>query len=158
VSASFIPPYLTGNEVDGPAAVSVIIDSPAYVNAGAKLLSIRNGTVEKAYIDKDGHYSTFQLNILDAAFGSPGASFVVAISGVDANNATEGNVVYLVTPTVDCFCAVGGAAAVNGTSCFLVANTPRFFTFAAGASTVHFITTGAVGSVYCTKMVPVPLP
>lgn len=54
VSASFIPPYLVGNAVDGPAAVSVIVDSPAYVNAGAKLLSIRNGTVEKAYVDYNG--------------------------------------------------------------------------------------------------------
>jgi hypothetical protein len=56
VDGSFITPYFPfkGTTADGPSAVSVAIDSPAYSNAGAKLLSIRNNTAEKLYVDKDG--------------------------------------------------------------------------------------------------------
>lgn len=43
---------------DAPGAVAHIADGPAYVGAGSKLLSLRNGTVEKLSIDKDGKVST----------------------------------------------------------------------------------------------------
>jgi hypothetical protein len=44
----------TSTVPDGATAVGQAFDTPSYVTAGAKLLSLRNGTVEKAYVDKDG--------------------------------------------------------------------------------------------------------
>jgi hypothetical protein len=44
-----------GRAADGASAVGVVLDnSNSLADAGAKLVSIRNNTVEKAYFDKDG--------------------------------------------------------------------------------------------------------
>jgi polygalacturonase len=47
---------LRGRQADGGSAVSTIIDSlVSLTTAGAKLVSVRNNTVEKLYVDKDGN-------------------------------------------------------------------------------------------------------
>jgi hypothetical protein len=49
------PALLKGSVNDGAAAVNVILDGFGTLStAGSKLLSIRNNTVEKAYVSKDG--------------------------------------------------------------------------------------------------------
>jgi hypothetical protein len=49
------PLTLYGQSADGASAIGVILNnSNVLATAGAKLLSIRNATVEKAYISKDG--------------------------------------------------------------------------------------------------------
>ena len=50
---------LKGSEPDGPTAVDTVLNS--YItkaNSGAKLLSVQNNSVEKAYVDKDGLFSS----------------------------------------------------------------------------------------------------
>ncbi len=48
---------LTGTMVDGASAVGTSVNTAvAYANAGSKLFSVRNNAVEKAFVDKDGHY------------------------------------------------------------------------------------------------------
>jgi hypothetical protein len=44
-----------GNQSDSASSVSLIVDSPSFTTAGAKSLSVRNNTVEKLYVDKDGY-------------------------------------------------------------------------------------------------------
>jgi hypothetical protein len=66
---------LKGLMVDGASAVSIINDSPAYSTAGAKLLSVRNNTVEKMYVDKDGGVYS------QAGFSALGGYFVLSSGG-----------------------------------------------------------------------------
>lgn len=52
---------------DGASAVAVTLQSPAYVTAGAKLLSVKNDTAEKFSVDKDGNLTvagTFPQTVL----------------------------------------------------------------------------------------------
>lgn len=61
----FLTPYtnsypmsITGRIADGASAVGVILDNSTTLStAGAKIVSFRNNTTEKAYIDKDGNIS-----------------------------------------------------------------------------------------------------
>jgi len=49
--------YYRGTTANGAAAVNHIFDtSVSYTTAGAKLISIRNLSSEKAFLDKDGQY------------------------------------------------------------------------------------------------------
>ncbi len=55
---------LKGRVADGGTAVGVILDNTtSLTTAGAKLVSIKNATVEKAYIDKDGNAYLPGLNV-----------------------------------------------------------------------------------------------
>ena len=50
---------IVGRALTGPTAVGIILDTLNELNtSGAKVLSIRNAGVEKAYIDKDGDFVT----------------------------------------------------------------------------------------------------
>jgi hypothetical protein len=55
---------LLGRMVDGASAVGVVLDTAnTYSTTGAKLVSFRNNTSEKAYIDKDGIVSAAGLTV-----------------------------------------------------------------------------------------------
>jgi hypothetical protein len=65
--------YLHGQIADGAAAVGAVTDNAnSLVTAGAKLVSFRNATVEKAYIDKDGAFWGFTVysNTVSAKAGN----------------------------------------------------------------------------------------
>jgi hypothetical protein len=65
-----IPFSIISNAVDGAAAVGTTINTVATLTtAGAKLLSVRNNGVEKAYIDKDG--KTYTLGSLGVNTETP---------------------------------------------------------------------------------------
>jgi hypothetical protein len=50
---------LRGAQADGASAIGLIVNTIVnYATTGAKLLSIRNANVEKAYIDKDGYITS----------------------------------------------------------------------------------------------------
>lgn len=75
---------VSGNPADGATAVGVIINSGPLANVGAKIASIRNNGVEKAFFDKDGG-----LTVLGVASG--GNAFVIpAGAGLVFNTATQG--------------------------------------------------------------------
>jgi hypothetical protein len=55
ISNTGTPLTILGYVADGGAAVNIITDTAvAFSTAGAKLISVRNNNVEKAYFDKDG--------------------------------------------------------------------------------------------------------
>lgn len=64
---------------DGASAAGHVLDTPAYATAGAKLLSVRNNAVEKAYIDHEG-------NILGLHFQSSDGSFSSNFGGLFVTN------------------------------------------------------------------------
>lgn len=124
---------LIGRPLDGASAVMMALDSTiTYSTAGAKLLSIRNNTVEKAYVDKDGVIVTsgagFGLGGAPAAQGiykSGSESWVVAASGnivrlTDAAGAHQlnasGSQVDVRTGTGTGRSIVGGILSVNTTA------------------------------------------
>ena len=73
---------LLGRMADGATAVGVVLDTDTtYSNAAAKLVSIRNNTVEKAYIDKAGRY-----------VGIGGSQVVYLAANADNSTSTEANV------------------------------------------------------------------
>ena len=55
IAKTYLRGVLTSVVADGASAVAHALDSPSYATTGAKLLSIRNNTAEKAYFDKDGY-------------------------------------------------------------------------------------------------------
>jgi len=56
--------HVVSAAADGASAVAAIIDtSTTWSTAGAKLLSVRNNTSEKAYIDKDGIFTGYGLTL-----------------------------------------------------------------------------------------------
>jgi hypothetical protein len=104
---------IIGSPVDGVSAVGVANDtSTTLSNAGAKLLSVRNGGAEKAYFDRDGNLSTPSLvgsgnvsrtNLVavgEQISSSCGAFVTSSLSPVDVTNlavtiTTTGRPVYL---------------------------------------------------------------
>jgi hypothetical protein len=60
---------LTSQKADGASAVGIVLNnSVTMATAGAKLLSIQNNGVEKAYVDKDGYLSAPSLKLFSTAF------------------------------------------------------------------------------------------
>jgi dimeric dUTPase (all-alpha-NTP-PPase superfamily) len=73
-----------GKLADGATAIGTVLDTNvAYATAGAKLLSVRNNSVEKAYVDKDGNFSIAGL------IGTP-----VTVSNISATG-TASSTTYL---------------------------------------------------------------
>jgi hypothetical protein len=86
---------LKGRIANGASAIGVTIDNlNALSTAGAKILSIANASVEKAYIDKDGKLSTpaVLLPATDSS-GTPGAATANTASGRAAIAAGASSVV-----------------------------------------------------------------
>ena len=110
-----------GLAADGPTAVGVIVKAAvAFADAGSKLVSIRNATVEKAYIDKDGNYIT-SGDIGNLLYGKPTwVGTVVTAAGVPVSTAstavpftlTAGSV-YFVQPDVSCYLEVIAAGSMT---------------------------------------------
>ena len=69
VVATYLKGVLTSIVADSAVAIAHTLNSPSYVTAGAKLLSIQNNGVEKASVNKDGGAS-FSGNT--AVGGAPG--------------------------------------------------------------------------------------
>jgi hypothetical protein len=64
---------LGGQVADGASAVGAIIDNNTTLStSGAKLLSVRNNGVEKAFIDKDGNLATPEIRLGGATFSRIG--------------------------------------------------------------------------------------
>ena len=91
---------IRGLPLDGAAAVGVVTDTTNTLSTtGAKLLSIRNNTVEKAYVDKDGKArfsnliqayfnGTYYLDITEQALTAHGNPLAFNTQAVDALSTT----------------------------------------------------------------------
>lgn len=65
---------ITGNVNDGASAVSIALNTvPALTTAGAKIVSVRNNSVEQSFIDKDGQYEVVGAG-LGLILKSPGGT------------------------------------------------------------------------------------
>lgn len=100
--------YIRGSMADGGTAVAVKLGSgTAWVNAAAKLVSITNNNVEKAYWDVNGNYAgaavscsylavnsngTLHVNVGDSS-GTPGNATINAPSGKSAVAAAANTIV-----------------------------------------------------------------
>lgn len=93
---------LSGRIADGASAVGVILDNDtALATSGAKIVSVRNATVEKAYFDKDGRLvigspnvnaSTVEIqssNIDAFAISNGAGSRTFSITNTGSINGTE---------------------------------------------------------------------
>lgn len=93
---------IAGQMSNGASAVAVTITSPTYSTSGAKLLSLKNNTTEKFYVDKDGKavasagvngtVGTFSTNVVTPAVTSVGATYL-GLSGNYADGASAVGVV-----------------------------------------------------------------
>jgi hypothetical protein len=77
---------------DSGSAVAALIDTTAtFTTAGAKLLSIRNAGIEKAYVDKDGNYwSNGQQISVTGPTGPQGATGVNGVTGATGPTGPQG--------------------------------------------------------------------
>lgn len=80
---------ILGNINDGASAVGIILDNAvALSTAGAKILSIRNHTVEKASVDKDGVVSALTYTSAQAS-GSNAINLTTAGARINLNNGSD---------------------------------------------------------------------
>ncbi|HEY5962298.1 MAG TPA: hypothetical protein VIV60_37335, partial [Polyangiaceae bacterium] len=121
---------LRGTPADGASAVGVVVDtSVALANASAKLLSVRNHTTEKAYVDKDGKVFGVGLDAGSAkitAVATPTTSTDAATKGYVDGATTSAKAWALLT--------CGAAGAVTVTAAFNVTSA----SYAAATLTVVF--------------------
>jgi hypothetical protein len=98
--------------------------------------------------------------VLDSCFGSPGTTQKIDVTVADAHVHFTGNVVYCLLPTVNMFIAIGRAAAIDGSTPFLMGGAPVFFALGAADGELHAICTAATvsGTLYVTAMTGVPIP
>ena len=79
---------ITGRITDGASAVGTIIDnSVTLATVGSKLLSIRNNTVEKLYVNKDGAVGSASTTTIYSSLGA-GASDVCTVAGSSTADAS----------------------------------------------------------------------
>ena len=154
------PLSISGAMADGATAIGVKINnSTALTTSGAKIASFQNNGVEKAFIDRNGAFSTLRLSALDSVFGSLGTSVGVALTTGDSSFSYAALTMYVITCTVDAWLTTTLAAATtDGTSCLILANQPRTITLGATSGTAHFTLTSGTGVAYITQLVPVSLP
>jgi len=110
------PTTIEGLAVDGASAVAVVIDAPATLAAsGSKVLSIRNGGVEVASVDKDGNFAGGSGSVASSLVsGSPTTAIVAPIkikaAGSDAASMVLQGTGGIVNPTIYMISATGDDA------------------------------------------------
>ncbi len=134
---------LTGLYSDGASAVAVTVSSPAYSDASAKLLSVKNDTTEKFSIQKDGNVTasgtlaasnlsgTNTGDVTLATVGSSPAAAGASLSGqvltLQPADGSNGGVVSTTTQTF------AGAKTFSSTLASSVASGSNAFTLLRGA-------------------------
>jgi hypothetical protein len=103
------PVTIVGAMTDGATAIGAKINTPAYSDGSAKLLSIQNNSVEKAYVTKDGGLglvgSSGTTRIFGSAAAAPvGGTWALGDIIFDSNPIPGGNVGWI--------CTTGGSPGV----------------------------------------------
>lgn len=102
--ANNVPISLIGSQNDGGGAVGVVLDnSQTLSTTGAKCVSVRNHTVEKLAIDKDGKISVYGAT---ATAGNGVGSIVSFVKLL--GNSTDGASLTSYSPPVDQVLEIGG--------------------------------------------------